>query len=46
MNGSVWQAGKEVMTKKQYAEEKAKIDAAYHAAQEDSKEEMDDEDQD
>lgn len=44
MNGSVWQAGKEVMTKKQYAEERAKADAAYRAAQEDSEEEMDDED--
>ena len=47
MDGSVWQDGKEIMTKKQYAEEKAKIEERFKAAQEDDDlEEIDDENQD
>lgn len=41
MNGAVWQNGKEVMSKKQYAEEKAKIEERFKKAQE---EEEDNED--
>lgn len=41
MNGAVWQSGKEVMSKKQYAEEKAKIEERFKKAQE---EEEDNED--
>ena len=44
MNGSVWKDGKEIMTKKQYAEEKAKIAERFKVAQEDDDlEEIDDE---
>ena len=44
MDGSVWQDGKEIMTKKQYAEECAKIEARFKAAQEDDSKDIDDED--
>lgn len=44
MNGAVWKDGKEAMSKKEYAEERAKIDARFKAAQEDVPEEEDDED--
>lgn len=44
MNGAVWQDGKEVMSKEKFAEEKAKIDARFKAAQEDAPEEEKDED--
>ena len=43
MNGSVWQAGKEIMTKKEYAKEKAKAEAQFNSIND---EEIDDEDQD
>ena len=47
MNGSIWKDGKEIMTKKQYAEEKAKIEERFKVAQEDDDlEEIDDENQD
>ena len=43
MNDAVWENGKIIMTKEEYAKEKAEIDARFKAAQD---EEIDDEDQD
>ena len=34
MNGSIWQDGKEIMTKKEYAVEKAKIEERFRKKQE------------
>lgn len=44
MQGAVYREGREIMSKKDYAAEKAKIEAKFKAAQEDGVEELDDED--
>ena len=41
MNGSIWQDGKEIMTKKEYAIEKAKIEERFRKAQEEEEEDED-----